>query len=81
MSSAIVFSKAKAVAAGVGSTLTALMVALTAVQLVLGDGKVDVGEYSTLFGTAVTLIGTVYAVWKTENKVLSGSTMNRTNGM
>ena len=73
MSSAIVFSKAKAVAAGVGSTLTALMVALTAVQLALGDGKVDVGEYSTLFGTAVTLIGTVYAVWRTENKIIKTS--------
>lgn len=73
MSSALVFSKAKAVAAGVGSTLTALMVALTTVQLVLGDGKVDVGEYSTLFGAAVSLAGTVYAVWRTENKVLNGS--------
>lgn len=70
MSNLVTFSTAKAVAAGVGSTLTALMVALTAVQLVLGDGKVDVGEYSTLFGTAVTLIGTVYAVWRTENKVI-----------
>lgn len=81
MSNAIVFSKAKTVAAAVGGTLTACMVALTAVQLVLGDGKVDVGEYSTLFGTAVTLIGTVYAVWKTENKVLSGGDPIRTNRM
>lgn len=71
MSSAVVFSKAKTVAAAIGGTLTALMVALTAVQLVLGDGKVDVGEYSTLFGTAVTLAGTVYAVWRTENRVIS----------
>jgi len=81
MSSAVTFSKAKAVAAGVGSTLTALMVALTAVQLVLGDGKVDVGEYTTLFGTAVTLVGTVYAVWKVENKVLREINGNRTNRM
>lgn len=68
-----VFSKAKAVAAGIGSTLTAIMVALTVVQTVLDDGKLEVGEYTTLFGAAVTLVGTVYAVWKTENKILSGS--------
>lgn len=71
MPNKLVFSKAKAIAAGIGSTLTALGVALTVIQLVIGDGKIEVGEYTTLISTAVTLVGTVYAVWKTENKVLS----------
>lgn len=66
----MVFSKAKAVAAAVGSTLTAVMVALTVVQTVVDDGRLDVGEYSTLFAAGVTLVGTVYAVWKTENKIV-----------
>ena len=69
----VIYSKAKTVAAAVGSTLTAVMVTLTVVQTVLDDGKLDVGEYSTLFGAGVTLIGTVYAVWRTENKVLRGT--------
>lgn len=73
MSGTVVFSKGKAIAAGIGSTLTALSVALTVIQLVIDDGRVDVGEYTTLFTAAVTLVGTVYAVWKTENKVLRGS--------
>lgn len=79
MPTSSVFSKAKAVAAGIGSTLTAILVTLTVVQTVLDDGKLDAGEYSTLFGAAVTLIGTVYAVWRTENKVLRGTPGNQTN--
>jgi hypothetical protein len=63
-------SKAKAIAAGIGSTLTAILVALAVVQTVVDDGRLDVGEYSTLFGAAVTLVGTVYAVWRTENKII-----------
>lgn len=70
MSTSITFSTAKAVAAAIGSTLTAIGVALTVVQLAIGDGKLDAGEYASLFSTAVTLLGTVYAVWKTENKVI-----------
>lgn len=64
------FSKAKTVAAAIGSTLTAITVALAVVQLVLGDGKIDTGEVATLATAAVTLVSTVYAVWKTENKIL-----------
>jgi hypothetical protein len=85
MATSIIFSKAKTVAAAIGSTLTAVLVALAVVQTVVDDGKLDVGEYSTLFGAAVTLVGTVYAVWRTENKVLRGTTSAgssiRTNGM
>jgi Na+/phosphate symporter len=63
-------SKAKTVAAAVGATLTALSVAATALQAALNDGAVSTGEVATLITTGVTLAGTVYAVWKTENKVL-----------
>jgi hypothetical protein len=34
----------------------------------LNDGKIQGGEIATLITTAVTLAGTVYAVWKTPNK-------------
>ena len=61
-------TKAKMWAAAIGTTCTAIATALTAVQLVLGDGKIEVGEITTLATTALTLIGTVYAVWKTPNK-------------
>lgn len=70
MSTTVTFSKAKTVAAAIGTTLTALSVALTVAQDALGDGTVSTGEVATLITTAVTLVGTVYAVWKTENKVL-----------
>lgn len=84
MSAAVIYSKAKTVAAAIGSTLTALSVAVTAIQLVLGDGKIDTGEVASLITTGVTLVGTVYAVWKTENKVLrsgNSSSSIRTNGL
>jgi fatty acid/phospholipid biosynthesis enzyme len=70
MSTKVIYSKAKTVAAAVGSTLTALSVALTVVQQALGDGTVSAGEVTSLIATGITLVGTVYAVWKTENKVL-----------
>jgi fatty acid/phospholipid biosynthesis enzyme len=71
--SKVIYSKAKTVAAAIGGTLTALSVALTVVQLALGDGNIDAGEVGTLASAAVTLVGTVYAVWRTENKVLRGT--------
>jgi fatty acid/phospholipid biosynthesis enzyme len=75
--SKVIYSKAKTVAAAIGSTLTALSVALTVVQLALGDGNIDAGEVGTLASAAVTLVGTVYAVWRTENKVLSAAPTER----
>lgn len=61
-------TNAKAIAAGVGATLTALITALGPLQTALDDGHIDVGEGTTLAGVAVTLVVTVYAVWRTPNK-------------
>lgn len=61
------YTKAKMWAAVIGSTCTAIAVALTTIQLVLGDGKIETGEITTLITTGITLVSTVYAVWKTRN--------------
>lgn len=58
----------KAKVAAVGATLTALLVALGPLQDALADGKLDLGEATTLGGVVVTLVGTVYAVWRAPNK-------------
>lgn len=62
------YTKAKMWAAAIGGTCTAVSVAITTVQLVLGDGKIEAGEITTLITTGVTLVSTVYAVWKTRNQ-------------
>lgn len=58
----------KAKVAAVGATLTAFLVALGPLQDALADGKLDLQEATTLGGVAVTLVGTVYAVWRAPNK-------------
>lgn len=60
---------AKARAAAIGATLTALATAWAVVSVALNDGKIQGGEVSLLVTTAVTLVGTIYAVWKTPNQV------------
>lgn len=65
------FTAAKAKAAAVMATLTALGVATQTVQTVLDDNVVDTGEISVLVGIAVTLVGTVWAVWRVPNEPLS----------
>ena len=62
------FTRAKAVAAGIGSTLVALSTAIASVQVALDDGALDAAEYGLIATAAVTLYGAVYAVWKVENK-------------
>ena len=59
---------AKAWVAGIGATLTALLVAIGPLQTALADDTLDLGEATNLAGVLVTLIGTVYGVWRTENK-------------
>jgi hypothetical protein len=59
--------KTKAVIAGVGSTLTALMTALATATVVLEDDAVDLSEITTITAAAVTLVATVYAVWRVPN--------------
>lgn len=62
---------AKAWMAALGASLTAVTTALATVQLVLSDDAVDLAEIGTLAVAASTLAATVYAVWKTPNKVVS----------
>lgn len=69
---------AKTKAAAVGATLTAILVALGPLQSALADDRLDLGEATTLGGVLVTLVGTVYAVWRTQNKpVVDGSAGQR----
>lgn len=58
---------AKAVVAGIGSTLTALMTMLATISLVLDDDAVDVTEYGTLTTAIASLVLTVWAVWRVPN--------------
>jgi hypothetical protein len=60
-------TKAKAYAAALGATATALMTALATAQTVLDDGALDATEYGLIATAAVTLLGTVYAVWRVPN--------------
>lgn len=59
--------KAKAVVAGIGSTLTALMTMLTTISFVLDDDAVDVNEIGSLATAVVTLGLTIWAVWRVPN--------------
>jgi len=63
------FTAAKAVAAAIGATLTAVTTALAAVTLALSDDKIDFAEYGSLTTAAVTLAATIYAVWRTPNRL------------
>lgn len=67
------WTKAKMWAAAIGSTCTAIVVALGPLQGALADGHIDTGEAAGLIGVAVTLVGTVYAVWRTPNKPAGGT--------
>lgn len=61
----------KTIVAMIGTSLTAVTTALATVELVLSDDKVDLTEYGTLATAVVSLVGTVYAVWRVPNKVVS----------
>jgi hypothetical protein len=60
-------TKAKAVAAAIGATATAIATAITAAS---SFDKLDAASIAGLVTIAFTLVGTIYAVWKTENKPL-----------
>ena len=64
------FTKAKTYAAAIGATATAVTAAIASVQVVLDDGALDAAEYGLIATAVVTLVGTVYGVWRTENKVI-----------
>jgi hypothetical protein len=59
---------AKAVVAAIGSTLTALSTAAATASVVLGDDKIDLGEISTITTAVVSLVATIYAVWRVPNQ-------------
>lgn len=69
-----VFTKAKAIAAGIGSTCTAIIVFITLVGPMLADDKIDAGEAGGLVAAFISLVGTVYAVWRVRNKPVPGKT-------
>ena len=59
---------AKAVIAGIGASLTALMTMLATISLVLDDDAVDVTEIGTLSTAIVSLVLTIWAVWRVPNE-------------
>lgn len=62
------YTKGKAWAAAIGSVCTAVVVFIGVLMPALDDGRIDGGEVTTLATAAVTLVGTVYAVWRVRNK-------------
>lgn len=74
----MVFTKAKTIAASIGATCTAIVVFVGVLLPDLSDNKIDGGEATALVLAFISLVGTVYAVWRTPNKVLSsGNTAQR----
>lgn len=61
----------KAIVAAIGGTLTALTTALASVNVALSDNTLDSSDYSSLALAIVTLVSTVYAVWRVPNKPVS----------
>lgn len=59
---------AKAIAAAIGATATAVGTAMATASVVLADDKVDFTEYGAITTAVATLIGTIYAVWRTPNR-------------
>lgn len=57
----------KAWAAAIGGTLTALMAATATAADVLADDKLTAGELGLVATAVATLVGTVFAVWRTPN--------------
>ncbi len=62
---------AKAKVAAVGATLTAALVFIGVLTPALDDGTLSIGEATPLVGALVTLVSTVYGVWRVRNKPLT----------
>lgn len=62
------FTTHKAWMAAIGSTITALSTFWASASLVLSDDQVDLNEYGSLATAVASLVVTVYAVWKVQNK-------------
>lgn len=59
---------AKAWVSAIGTTLSALTTALTAVAIAVGDDAIDANEIGGLVVSTITLVSTVYGVWKVKNQ-------------
>lgn len=64
----IKWSPAKAVAAGVGTVINSASIFWAAVTIAAQDDAFDIGEVGTLTTALLTMVATVVAVFKTENK-------------
>jgi hypothetical protein len=58
----------KAVVAAIGGTCTALLAWTSAVAVYAEDDRIDLGEVAPIVGLTISLVGTVYGVWKITNK-------------
>ena len=59
---------AKAIAAAIGVTLNAVCIGWVTVEIALSDGQIGFDEIGSIAAAASTLVGTVVAVWRTENR-------------
>lgn len=59
---------AKAWAAGIGGTFSALATFFAAAQVVLDDGAINFDEYGAVGLAVCTLVGVIYAVWRVPNR-------------
>lgn len=75
-----VMTKAKTVAAAIGTTLTAITTALATLNIALDDDAIDLSEVAGIVTAVLTAGATIYAVWRTPNKpknpVTRGNTWN-----
>lgn len=67
------FTPHKAVISAIGVTLTALTTAWAAVELAVADGAVSADEIGSTASAVAAAIGTIYAVWRVPNRVVTPS--------
>ncbi len=58
---------AKAWLAAIGGTSTALLARCSAVGVYAEDDTIDLGQMAPTVGLTISLVGTVYGVWKITN--------------
>lgn len=64
---------AKAWAAAIGGTCTAILLFLGILNPALEDGEISTAEVVPLIAGIVTLASTVYAVWRVRNKPVTST--------
>lgn len=67
------FTKHKAVISAVGTSLTAVATAWAAVQNATSDGLMDATDYGSIATAVAVAVGTIYAVWRVPNQVVTDS--------